>query len=122
MNTTTQVHRPSYTLSLVDREGTVQYQSSAIESLLGYKPDEIAGSAWFSFVHKEDAQPVQSQFADLVDQNREQARWMLRFRGAEGTWQPVEVYARNLLRDPDVCGILLSLRAVGRQRRDEVAQ
>lgn len=117
MSTTTQkTLHPSYTLSLVDRDGTVQYQSSAIESLLGYKADDMAGSAWFSFVHKEDAQPVQHEFDDLVNQGGGQARWMLRFRAAEGGWQPVEVCARNLLTDPDVGGVLLSLRTIGHKR------
>jgi PAS domain S-box-containing protein len=115
MSTTTQaLHRPSYTISLVDEEGNVQYQSSAVEALLGYKPDEMAGSAWFSYVHGDDAPPVQSQFNEMVSRGGEQARWILRFRAARGTWQPVEVRARNLLSDPDVCGVLLSLRAVGR--------
>lgn len=113
MSISVQSQRPSYTLSLVDKEGRVQYQSSAVEALLGYKPDDMAGTAWFSFVHTEDAQPVQNQFAAMVDQGAEQARWVLRFRAAEGGWQPVEVRARNLLADPDVRGILLSLRAVG---------
>lgn len=112
MKASSQLQRPSYTLSLVDREGRVQYQSSAVEALLGYKPDDMAGSAWFSFVHNEDALPVQSQFAEMIDQGDEQARWVLRFRAAEGGWQPVEVRARNLLSDPDVRGILLSLRAM----------
>ncbi len=122
MSATTHEAQPSYTLSLVDRDGTVQYQSSAVEALLGYKPADLAGAAWFSFVHKEDAPPVQTQFADLVDRGGEQARWVLRFRAAEGGWQPVEVYARNLLTDPDVRGILLSLRAVGKHRREDVAR
>ena len=113
MNTSPHTQRPSYTLSLVDEEGRVQYQSSAVEALLGYKPNDMAGSAWFSFVHNEDAQPVQDQFAEMIDHGDEQARWVLRFRAAEGGWQPVEVRARNLLADPDVRGILLSLRAVG---------
>lgn len=115
MSTTTQaLHRPSYTLSLVDQEGNVQYQSSAVEALLGYKPDEMAGSAWLSFVHREDAPPVRTQFEEMVSGGGEQARWILRFRAARGGWQPVEVRARNLLADPDVRGVLLSLRAVGR--------
>lgn len=115
MSTTTQaLHRPSYTISLVDQEGNVQYQSSAVEALLGYTPDEMAGSAWFSFVHSDDAPPVQTQFREMVDRGGEQARWILRFRAAQGEWQPVEVRARNLLADPDVRGVLLSLRAVGR--------
>lgn len=112
MSVSTQAQRPSYTLSLVDQEGKVQYQSAAVEALLGYRPDEIAGAAWFSFVHNDDAKPVQSQFARMVSSGDEQARWVLRFRAAEGGWTPVEVRARNLLADPDVRGILLSLRAM----------
>ena len=34
---THELQRPSYSLSLVDDRGNVQYQSSAIEALLGYK-------------------------------------------------------------------------------------
>ena len=122
MGTTTHPqYSPSYTLSLVDKEGNVQYQSSAVEALLGYKPEEMAGSAWFSFVHTEDASPVQSQFDEMVNRGNEQARWILRFRAARGGWQPIEVRARNLLADPDVRGVLLSLRAVGRRSgREEV--
>ena len=116
MSTATQaLRRPSYTLSLVDQQGNVQYQSSAVEDLLGYKPEDMAGSAWFSFVHAEDASPVQDQFDEMVSRGSGQARWVLRFRAARGGWQPVEVRARNLLADPDVRGVLLSLRAVGRQ-------
>lgn len=123
MSATTQKPlQPSYTLSLVDQDGTVQYQSSAVEALLGYKPSDLAGAAWFSFVHKEDAQPVQNQFSDLVDRGKGQARWVLRFRAAEGRWQPVEVRARNLLADPHVQGVLLSLRAVGHEHQSEVAR
>lgn len=107
------LQRPSFTLSLVDREGTVQYQSAAVEALLGFKPEEMAGSAWFSFVHAEDAGSVRDQFRRLVRGRGERARWVLRFREAEGGWRPVEVRAKNLLEDPDVQGVLLSLRAVG---------
>lgn len=109
--------RIAFTLSLVDGEGNVQYQSSAIERLLGYKPDDMAGEAWFEFLHAEDAGPVRVQFADMVSSGDEQARWVLRFRAAGGGWRPVEVRARNLLTDPDVGGVLLSLRAVPQERR-----
>jgi PAS domain S-box-containing protein len=104
--------RFAFTLSLVDGEGTVQFQSAAIEQLLGYKPEELAGSAWFSFLHSDDAEPVRSQFSDMVSQGSEHARWVLRFRSAAGGWRAVEVRARNLLMDPDVGGVLLSLREV----------
>jgi PAS domain S-box-containing protein len=109
--------RAAFTLSLVDQEGTVRYQSSAIEQLLGYKPEDVAGAPWFAFLHTEDAEPVREQFADMVSQGNEQARWILRFRAAAGDWRPVEVRARNLLTDPDVGGVLLSLRAVPAARQ-----
>lgn len=106
----------AFPLSLVDQDGTVQYQSAAIERLLGYKPEDVAGAAWFSFLHAEDAAPVQSQFSEMVKGGGEQARWVLRFRSAGGDWRPVEVRARNLLADPDVGGVLLTLRAVPGRR------
>ncbi len=119
--TTLRTQRPSYTLSLVDRGGLVQYQSAAIEALLGHRPNDLAGAAWFSLAHPEDAPPVRAQFADLVSGNEAKARWVLRFRAAEGGWRHVEVYARNLMVDPDVGGVLLSLRALG-ERHDEAAR
>lgn len=99
-------------LSLVDDEGTVRYQSAAIERLLGYKPEELAGAPWFSFLHDDDAVPVRLQFTEMVRRGTEGARWVLRFREAGGGWRPVEVRARNLLADPDVGGVLLTLRAL----------
>jgi PAS domain S-box-containing protein len=106
----------AFTLSLVDRDGRVRYQSAAIENLLGYRPEQVAGNAWFTFLHDEDADVVESQFARLVDAGGESARWIIRFRSAEGGWRPVEVRARNLLADPDVDGVLLSLRALPESR------
>jgi len=114
--TTTRAPRVSFTLSLVDGEGTVQFQSQAIEQLLGYKPEELAGSAWFSLLHTEDEAPVRTQFSEMVTRGSEQARWVLRFRAAAGGWRAVEVRARNLLADPDVGGVLLSLREVPARR------
>ncbi|MEM1042666.1 MAG: PAS domain-containing protein [Bacteroidota bacterium] len=115
METTAQKGLPSYTLSLVDCHGTVQYQSAAIEPLLGHRPDEVAGAAGLLFVHAEDIRPVRKAFDELVRQEGGQVR----FRAAEGAWQSVEVQAHNLLADPDARGMLLSLRALQRPRTDE---
>lgn len=102
----------AFTLALVDGEGLVRYQSSAVQNLLGYRPEDLAGNAWFSFLHADDAGAVRNQFQELIAGNGQQARWIIRFRAASGGWQAVEVRARNLLKDPDVEGVLLSLRAV----------
>jgi len=102
--------RTAFTLSLVDRDGTVRYQSSSIRRLLGYGPEDVAGNAWFSFLHADDATAVRAQFSDMVEREWHQARWVIRFRAAAGGWRPLEVRARNLLADPDVGGVLLSFR------------
>jgi len=106
----------AFPLSLVDQDGTVRYQSAAIERLLGYKPEDLSGAAWFSLLHDDDAAPVRTQFSEMVSRGGDQARWVLRFRAAGGQWCPVEVRARNLLADPDVGGVLLTLRAVPGRR------
>jgi HTH-type transcriptional regulator, bacterioopsin transcriptional activator and related proteins len=102
----------AFTLSLVDGLGHVRYQSSGWQSMLGYRPDQVDGCDWFSFLHADDAAAVREQFQALVDAGAESGRWIVRFRAAGGGSLPLEVRARNLLSDPDVRGILLSLRQV----------
>lgn len=105
-----------FTLSLVDRDGTVRYQSAAIQHLLGYRPGDVAGAAWFSLLHADDAGAVRAQFSDMIEQPEADARWIIRFRAAEGGWRPIEVRAKNLLQDPDVASVLLSLRPMPEPR------
>jgi len=104
--------RDAFTLSLVESDGTVRYQSSAIEGLLGYEPDQLAGTAWFQLLREEDAPRVREQFAALIAKGADSGRWIVRLRSATGSWQPIEVRARNLVSDPEVNGVLLSLRAL----------
>jgi PAS domain S-box-containing protein len=100
----------AFTLSLVDGLGHVRYQSSGWQTLLGYRPEQVEGSDWFSFLHADDAAAVREQFRALVAAGAASGRWIVRFIAAGGRSLPLEVRARNLLADPDVGGILLSLR------------
>ncbi|PYV55172.1 MAG: hypothetical protein DMG91_12770, partial [Acidobacteria bacterium] len=43
-----------------DREGVITYVSPAIEKIPGYRPDEIAGRHFGSFVHKDDLPALQA--------------------------------------------------------------
>lgn len=104
--------RDAFTLSLVDAKGAITYQSSAVQALLGYDAQAMSGSTWFTLLREEDAERVRDQFDSLVSRGVDGARWIVRFRSANGGSLPVEVRARNLLSDPEVGGVLLSFRAM----------
>lgn len=106
-------HRAPFCFTLVDQAGRVQYQSSGIKDLAGYRAQDLDGKPWLSLVHQEDAPTVTENFGRLVAQEGASASWVLRVRQACGTWRAVEVHACNLLSDPDVAGVLLRLKATG---------
>ena len=104
--------RPAYTLTLLDEEGIVRYQSPSVEQILGYRPDELLGGRWFERIHEQDRAPLLTHFSAFVESGDERARWLVRFRNSSGTFCPLEARARNLLDDPDVGGVLLTIRLV----------
>lgn len=104
--------RPAYTLTLLDEEGIVRYQSPSVEQILGYRPDELLGDRWFERIHEQDRAPLQNHFSAFVKSGDERARWLVRFRNSSGAFCPLEARARNLLSDPDVGGVLLTIRLV----------
>jgi len=56
-----------------DREGVITYVSPAIEKISGYRPDEIAGRHFGSFVHKDDLPALQAGLQSAL-QGRPEAR------------------------------------------------
>lgn len=57
--------RISDLLLLVDQAGTITYSSPSIGRILGYRPEEVVGTAAFDYVHPESMQSV----SEAVDRN-----------------------------------------------------
>lgn len=51
----------------VTPDGTIKYVSPAIERILGYKPEEITGANFFSFMHPDDRPVLMTALTQLAD-------------------------------------------------------
>ena len=106
------VQNSSDVFLILGPDGTVVYQSPAVERVLGYPPDERVGRQIFEITHPEDIGFVQSVMRELLQTPNAMRTIELRSRHADGSWRNIEATGRNLLDDPVVGGIVVNYRDV----------
>ncbi len=104
---------------VLDRDGTVEYISPAIERVLGYDPERVVGEDALEYIHPEDRTTVEAGMAEIAGDLGAETTIEVRARHADGDWRWVEVRARNLLEDPDVEGIVANARDVTDRRESQ---
>ncbi|MDQ3504393.1 MAG: diguanylate cyclase, partial [Actinomycetota bacterium] len=97
-------------ITLVDSEGIVSYQSSAVSRVFALPPLALAGQPVTSWVHPADV----NRFTEaLVKAARgEETRVECRFQHADGSYRVAETAVTNLLDEPTVSALVLNTRDV----------
>jgi PAS domain S-box-containing protein len=113
------VQNGSDIITILNAEGTIQYQSPSIEHLLGYSTEDLVGQNAFDYVHPDDLERVQSIFGELTRRSGTSGPVEVRFRHADGSWRYLEWIANNLLEDPAVRGIVANSRDVTERKEAE---
>jgi diguanylate cyclase (GGDEF)-like protein/PAS domain S-box-containing protein len=93
-------------------DGTVEYESPAIERVLGFRPEDQEGHNASEFVHPDDVGWAQQLLADVAGTPGAQVTAELRLLHADGSWRMVEAVGRNLIDDSAVGGIVINFRDV----------
>ncbi len=108
-------------VTLLSANGTIRYQSPAIERILGYGQGETIGDNAFGHVHPDDLSRVEMAFAEgLVDPGRRPSV-EYRFRHKDGRWVWLESVGNNLLDEPGVGGYVVNSREVTGRKEAERA-
>ncbi|WP_248958132.1 putative bifunctional diguanylate cyclase/phosphodiesterase [Sphaerisporangium perillae] len=111
-----------------DHDGLVREMGAGVESLYGYRPEDLVGSSIFDYVHPEDVPGVQAALRvmaadeDATLDRQSACRLACRVRAADGTWRPAEsVATRHPSEGEDL--VLVSTRDVSDQvaLRNQVA-
>jgi diguanylate cyclase (GGDEF)-like protein/PAS domain S-box-containing protein len=97
---------------IITPDGTVTYQSPAVERVLGYPPDERIGRQIFDLTHPKDIGFVQNVIRDLLLSPDAQRTIELRCRHADGSWRTLEATARNMVDDPAIGGVVVNYRDI----------
>ncbi|HEX8848498.1 MAG TPA: ATP-binding protein [Gemmatimonadaceae bacterium] len=106
------VQHSSDTVTIVDENGTVRYQSASCERLLGYPPQHLVGEPLLGIVHPADMASVDAMLVEAVHsaEHTRPVRW--RACNQTGDWVQLETIATNLLHDPAIHGVVLTSRDV----------
>jgi diguanylate cyclase (GGDEF)-like protein/PAS domain S-box-containing protein len=107
------------TITILDRDGTVLYESPSIERVLGYLPQDLVGKNVFAFVHPDDQGPLVKEFQRITGDPGRRTQAELRFLHADGSWRILECIGQNLLADPAIRGVVVNARDVTLRKEAE---
>jgi diguanylate cyclase (GGDEF)-like protein/PAS domain S-box-containing protein len=108
-------------ISLLDRDGVMEYVSESVTRTLGYEASELVGRNVFGLVHPEDLAHTRQMFAACLAQPQRPVRIEFRCRHQDGTWRYVEGVAVNRIKEPAVGGVVANLRDATERKRAEIA-
>lgn len=115
------IRNASDMITILDADGTIRYQSPAIERILGYGREDLVDQNVFDYIHPDDVQRMRERFGRTVSDGGVSRPVVYRFRHADGSWRYVESIANNLLKDPGVGGIVANSRDVTERELAEEA-
>ncbi len=96
--------------TVVDRQGRITYQSSSVEQVFGYTPEEMVGRELSSWLHPEDAPLLLAYLDHDGGGEPEGGLVQARMRHRDGSWRVGESAVRSLFDDPSVEGLVLNTR------------
>jgi PAS domain S-box-containing protein len=112
------VENASDIVTVLDADGTIRYESPAVERILGYDQEELVGENAYDYVHPDDVEAVRSEYGRALDEPDRKPKVEYRFRAADGEWRVLESIASNRLDSP-VEGFVVNSRDVTERKRRE---
>jgi diguanylate cyclase (GGDEF)-like protein/PAS domain S-box-containing protein len=110
----------SDTITVIDAEGTVIWQSGNPGGTLGM-PDEFwEGRVGFDFVHPDDVEQMGIWLAELLAAPGTEVRGEYRIAAPGDDWHYVDATAVNLIDDPLIGGIVITTRNIDERKRHEL--
>ena len=106
-------------ITIVDRDLTVVYQSSAVARVFGLDPSALLRRPLVDWIHPDDVAGMLEALTGLVDEGQESRLVECRLRRHDGSWRDVESAISNLVDDPSVNGVVLNSRDVSDRKRTE---
>src|SRR5918994_2829996 len=107
-------------VTISDREGRIIYASPATQNVSGYTPEEFMALDPFDSIHPEDRPCCAEAFERLASTPGLSLDLEHRVRHKNGTWRWVEGTFNSLFDDPDVGGLLATVRDItGRKEAEE---
>ncbi|SHG84088.1 histidine kinase N-terminal 7TM domain-containing protein [Halobaculum gomorrense] len=106
-------------VAVADADGVLEYVSPAVETVLGYDPEQVTGGEFTEYIHPDDRRSVAKRFAESLGRPGERVRVSFRVEHRDGGWRILDGVGVNRFHDPHIGGYLLTLRDETRRDRYE---
>lgn len=106
-------------IAVLEPDGKVRYESPAVEKVLGYNLSDLSGYSAFGLIHPDDRSKVLRLFGQIMVKPGTTRHSIFRYRHRDGSWRFLESIGTNLLHDPTLRGIIVTLRDVTERHRAE---
>jgi PAS domain S-box-containing protein len=97
---------------LYDHKGAIRYASPSVKKILGFGPAELLGKKGSAFIFKEDVEAAREAFNKLLQKPDKSITQTQRLINKNGKVIWSEYRLTNLLKNPDVKGIVSNFRVI----------
>ncbi len=108
------IQNASDIITVFDQDGTIKYESPAVEAILGYTPAERVGRniGMDPIVHPDDRKTKIDLLKASIAKPRENVYGEFRLLHKNGTYRTIDAIFRNLLDDKKINGIIANYRDI----------
>jgi PAS domain S-box-containing protein len=106
------VQSSSDVVSLVDAEGSITYQSAAVQRVFGVPAAGLTGTRFTGWVHPDDAERVELLLAVAARPGGANTTFECRVQHADGSFRFVESTITNLIDEPTVAALVVNTRDI----------
>ena len=112
----TLVQNASDVILVARPDTTIVYQTPSASRILGYEPGSLEGVRLTSLLHPDDVEKAFATYGGVAFRAGASVTTEWRVRHRDGSLRDVEVVTKNLLGDPTVEGIVLTMRDVSERK------
>jgi PAS domain S-box-containing protein len=110
-----------WTLSILDADGTIHYESPSVEKVLGYSPTELMGKNFFAYIHPDDLANACAGIIKAIRAPLKTRPIEFRCQHQDGSWRTLEAISQQFIDDAPAPRIMVNSRDITeRKRLDEV--
>jgi diguanylate cyclase (GGDEF)-like protein/PAS domain S-box-containing protein len=110
----------SDTIWLINSNLDIAYVSPNISRLLGFLPEELIGQPSSSVIHPDDMKIIINAHGYVIEHTGEPCTIQYRVSHKDGRWIYVESTGVNMLSNPEITGVLVSMRNITERKQTEI--
>ena len=108
-------------VTILEADGTVQYESPSVEKVLGYQSADLSGKNWFDDIHPDDVTNTHQTFTNAISHPDSALFIEFRRRHHDGSWRIFEAISQKFIDNAQTTRIVVNSRDITeRKRLDEV--